>query len=436
MPTATALPGRPLDHLRDPSLLRTACLIGDRWVDEAPRLLDVRDPATGSVIARVPDLPRSAAAQAIDAAEAALPAWRARPARERARLLRAWYELLEANVDDLAWILTSEQGKPLAEARAEIHYAASFIEWFGEEAKRLYGDVIPAPATDQRITVVREPVGVCAAITPWNLPAAMITRKAGAALAAGCTMVLKPASQTPLTALALAELGHRAGLPAGVLNVITGSSRELGPELSGNPKVRKLTFTGSTEVGRELLRQCADTVKKTSMELGGNAPFVVLGDANLDEAVKGAIASKFRNAGQTCVCTNRILVDRAVLEPFVTKLGAAMQALRVGDGREEGTAVGPLIDAAAVEKVAELVRSATHAGARLIQGGTRHARGATSTNPPWWWTCIRAWISSRRRSSARWPPLPPSTTTTRRCAWPTTPSSVWRPTCTARTSAG
>ncbi|MDM0066959.1 NAD-dependent succinate-semialdehyde dehydrogenase [Variovorax sp. J31P207] len=380
MQTANALPG-PLDHLKDRSVLRTACLIGGEWVADAARMIDVDDPATGRVIARVPDLPRAAATQAIDAAEAALPAWRARPAKDRARLLRAWYDLMEVHADDLAWILTSEQGKPLTEARTEIRYAASFIEWFGEEAKRLYGDVIPAPAADQRITVLREPIGVCAAITPWNFPAAMITRKAGAALAAGCTMVLKPASQTPLTALALAELGQRAGLPAGVFNVVTGSSRELGPELTGNPKVRKLTFTGSTEVGRELLRQCADTVKKTSMELGGNAPFIVLADANLDDAAKGAIASKFRNAGQTCVCTNRILVDRAVLEPFVAKLGAAMRTLQVGDGHEDGTVIGPLIDRAAVDKVGELVGSAMRGGARVMQGGAPHELGGNFYQP-------------------------------------------------------
>jgi succinate-semialdehyde dehydrogenase/glutarate-semialdehyde dehydrogenase len=380
MPTAAALPG-PLDHLRDPTLLRCACLLGGEWVAEAPCLIEVDDSATGRVIASVPDLSRSAATRAIDAAEAAQPEWRALPAKVRARMIHAWFNLIETHIEDLAWILTSEQGKPLAEARNEIRYAASFFEWFGEEAKRMYGDVIPAPAPDQRITVIRESNGVCAAITPWNFPAAMIARKAGAALAAGCTMVLKLASQTPLTALALAELGQRAGLSAGVFKVITGSSRELGPELTGNVKVRKLTFTGSTEVGRELLRQCADTVKKTSMEPGGNAPFIVLADASLDQAVHGAIASKFRNAGQTCACTNSILVDRSILEPFVTKLGEAMRALQVGDGREGNTVIGPLIDRTALDKVNELLPGAVASGAKVVQGGEVHALGENFYQP-------------------------------------------------------
>ncbi|NUT15198.1 MAG: NADP-dependent succinate-semialdehyde dehydrogenase [Cupriavidus sp.] len=367
-------------NLQDSSLLRQQCLIDGRWID-GERRIDVTNPATGERVGQVPQLGAAETRQAIEAANRALPAWRARTAKDRSALLRKWFELIMANQEDLARIMTAEQGKPIAEARGEIAYAASFIEWFAEEGKRVYGDTIPAPVSNQRIVVTKEPVGVCAAITPWNFPAAMITRKAGPALAVGCTMVVKPASQTPLTALALMALAERAGIPAGVLSVVTGSASAIGGEMSSNALVRKLTFTGSTEVGRVLMAQTAATIKKVSMELGGNAPFIVFDDADLDAAVEGAIVSKYRNAGQTCVCANRIYVQSGVYEAFAQKLVAAVAALKVGNGMDDGVRIGPLIDDKAVAKVEEHIADALGKGARLLQGGQRHALGHSFFQP-------------------------------------------------------
>jgi len=367
-------------NLKDPSLLRDQCLVDGRWIS-GERTIAVTNPATGAVIGQVPRLGQSETREAIAAANRAWPAWRARTAHERSALLARWHALILEHQDDLARIMTAEQGKPLAEARGEIGYAASFIQWFAEEAKRVYGETVPAPIASQRIVVVKEPVGVCAAITPWNFPAAMITRKAGPALAAGCVMVLKPASQTPLTALALVALAERAGIPAGVLSVVTGAAGEVGTELATHPLVRKLSFTGSTEVGRHLMQQTAATVKKVSMELGGNAPFIVFDDADLDAAVEGAIISKFRNAGQTCVCANRLYVHDSVHDAFAYKLAAALSALKVGPGDEEGVRIGPLIDEAAVRKVEEHLADATAKGARVLMGGQRHALGRSFFEP-------------------------------------------------------
>jgi len=359
--------------LKDPGLLREKCYVNGQWVGQGS--IAVTDPATGEQLALVPDADADQTRMAIAAASAAMPDWKALLAAERARILRRWFELVMANREDLAMILTCEQGKPLAEAAGEITYAASFIEWFAEEAKRVYGETIPSHRADSRIVVLRQPVGVVAAITPWNFPAAMITRKAAPALAAGCTMVLKPATQTPLTALALAELGARAGLPKGVFNVVTGSARTIGAELTGSPVVRKLSFTGSTEVGKTLMAQCAATMKKLSMELGGNAPFIVFADADLDAAVDGAITAKFRNSGQTCVCVNRLFVHRDIADSFERKLAIAVRALKVGPGVERGSTQGPLIDDAALAKVEEHVADALAKGARLVVGGGRHALG-------------------------------------------------------------
>jgi succinate-semialdehyde dehydrogenase/glutarate-semialdehyde dehydrogenase len=366
--------------LQDPSLLREQCFVAGQWIS-AEETLPVTNPATGELIAHVPRLKAADARRAIAAANEAWPGWRRRTAHERSAILSRWHALILENQEDLARIMTAEQGKPLAEARGEIAYAASFIQWFAEEAKRVYGETIPAPVASQRIVVLREPVGVCAAITPWNFPAAMITRKAGPALAAGCVMVVKPASQTPLTALALAVLAERAGVPAGVLSVITGQASSIGTELATHPLVRKLSFTGSTEVGRHLMQQTASTVKKVSMELGGNAPFIVFDDADLDAAVEGAIASKFRNAGQTCVCANRLYVQAKVYNAFADKLAEAMRALKVGPGDQEGVRIGPLIDEAAVAKVHEHLADATTKGARVITGGRRHPMGGTFFEP-------------------------------------------------------
>ncbi|MGL6039598.1 MAG: NAD-dependent succinate-semialdehyde dehydrogenase, partial [Deefgea sp.] len=351
------------------------CLINGTWCGE-PQLV-VSNPANSTEIAKVPRLGHIETEQAIHAASAALPAWRAKSGKERSQILRRWFELMMQNQEDLAQIMTAEQGKPLPEARGEIAYAASFIEWFAEEAKRVYGDVMPHPQAGSRIITLKQPVGVCAAITPWNFPAAMITRKAGPALAAGCTMIIKPASQTPLTALALVALAERAGVPAGVINIVTGSAREIGAALTASPIVRKLSFTGSTEIGRELMAACAPTIKKLSLELGGNAPFIVFDDADLDAAVQGAMISKFRNAGQTCVCANRILVQAGVYDAFANKLAAAIANLKVGDGTEEGVTTGPLIDENAVTKVAEHISDALSKGAVLLAGGARHALGGT-----------------------------------------------------------
>ena len=369
-------------NIKDIGIFHQQCFIDGGWLDaDSGESIVIRNPATGETLGRVPKMGAAETRRAIDAANAALPGWRAKTAGERAKLLRRWYELMLTHQDDLALIMTSEQGKPLAEAKGEIAYAASYLEWFAEEGKRAYGEIVPPNVADRRILVTREPVGVCAAITPWNFPAAMITRKAGAALAAGCTMVLKPASQTPFSALALAELAVRAGIPAGVFNVVTGSAKAIGGEICANPVVRKLSFTGSTEIGAELIAQCAPTVKKLSMELGGNAPFIVFDDADLDAAVTGAIASKYRNAGQTCVCANRLLVQDGVYDAFAEKLAVAVAALKVGNGVEPGVTQGPLIDQFAVDKVEELIADARSKGARVVCGGQRHALGQTFFEP-------------------------------------------------------
>jgi succinate-semialdehyde dehydrogenase/glutarate-semialdehyde dehydrogenase len=368
--------------LSDKELLRQQAWVGGRWIDaDNGETISVVDPATGVKIGSVPRMGAAETRRAIEAAQTAGAEWRARTGKERAAVLRAWFDLIVRHQEDLAAIMTAEQGKPLAESRGEIAYAASFIEWFAEEGKRVYGDTIPAHARDKRIVVLKQPVGVCAAITPWNFPAAMITRKAGPALAAGCTMVVKPASQTPFTALALCVLAERAGVPAGVLSCVTGSASAIGGELSSNPIVRKLSFTGSTEIGKLLLAQCATTVKKTSMELGGNAPFIVFDDADLDAAVAGAIVSKYRNAGQTCVCANRLLVQDSVYDDFVQRLALATAALKVGKGTEAGVQIGPLIDDAAVKKVEEHVADAKKRGARVALGGSRHVLGGNFYAP-------------------------------------------------------
>jgi succinate-semialdehyde dehydrogenase/glutarate-semialdehyde dehydrogenase len=363
-------------------LLREQCYIGGAWIGaDDGRTIDVTNPATGERLGTVPLCGAAETRRAIEAAEAAFPAWRARTAKDRAAVLRKWYDLIMANQEELARILTLEQGKSLVEARGEIAYGASFIEWYAEEGKRLYGDVIPGHMTDKRIVVLKQPIGVTAAITPWNFPNAMITRKAGPALAAGCPMVIKPAAQTPYSALALAVLAEQAGIPKGVLSVVTGSASAIGGEMTGNPTVRKLSFTGSTEIGKLLMRQSADTIKKLSLELGGNAPFIVFDDADVDAAVAGAMASKYRNSGQTCVCTNRLYVQAGVYDEFVAKLSGAASALKVGNGLEAGTEQGPLIDANAVAKVEEHVADALAKGATLLAGGKPHALGGTFFEP-------------------------------------------------------
>jgi succinate-semialdehyde dehydrogenase / glutarate-semialdehyde dehydrogenase len=357
-------------NLLDPRLFRQQCYLNGQWLGAASGLsIPVLNPATQKSLGAVPSLNTEEVRQTIHAAHQAQAAWQAKTAKERAVILRRWFDLIMANQDDLATIMTAEQGKPLAEAKGEIAYAASFIEWFAEEGKRVYGDVIPGHQADKRIVVIRQPVGVVAAITPWNFPAAMITRKVGPALAAGCTCVVKPASQTPFSALALTELAERAGIPPGVLNIVTGSANVIGAELTANPKVRKLSFTGSTEVGKKLMAQCAGTMKKVAMELGGNALFIVFDDADLDSAVLGAITSKYRNTGQTCVCANRLLVQEGVYDAFVEKLIVAVKALRIGDGLQGPTELGPLIDMKAVEKVQEHIADALAKGAKLVLGG-------------------------------------------------------------------
>ncbi|MEX3949288.1 NADP-dependent succinate-semialdehyde dehydrogenase [Paraburkholderia sp. EG287B] len=363
-------------NLKDASLLQTSAFINGEWQGaEDGATFEVKNPATGAVIGTVPRMGAAETRRAIAAANAAWPAWRAKTAKERSVILRKWHDLMMENADDLALILTTEQGKPLAEAKGEIGYAASFLEWFAEEGKRIYGDTIPTPANDKRIVVTKEPVGVCAAITPWNFPAAMITRKVGPALAAGCPIVLKPAEATPFSALALAVLAERAGVPRGVFSVVTGDPKAIGGELTSNPTVRKLSFTGSTPVGRLLMSQCASTVKKVSLELGGNAPFIVFEDADLDAAVAGAIASKYRNSGQTCVCTNRFYVHDAVYDAFAAKLRDAVEKLKVGLGTEAGVTQGPLINEAAVLKVESHIEDALAKGAQVTTGGKRHALG-------------------------------------------------------------
>ena len=368
--------------LQDQDLFRRQAYIGGRWCDaDSGTTLDVNNPASGEILGTVPMMGANETRRAIEAAKDAFVDWRRKPAKERSILLRRWHDLIMANVEDLGALMTAEQGKPVTEAKGEVAYAASFIEWFAEEAKRVYGDTIPSPWNDRRLVVIKQPIGVCAAMTPWNFPAAMITRKAGPALASGCTMVAKPASATPFSALALAVLAERAGIPAGVFNVLTGSSKAIGGEMTSNSDVRKVTFTGSTEVGRLLMKQSADTIKKLSLELGGNAPFVVFDDADLDAAVEGAIISKYRNAGQTCVCANRLYVQAGVYDAFAQKLVAAVKKLKVGNGFEAGVLQGPLIDQAAVEKVEEHIQDAVSQGARVLLGGKRHSLGQTFFEP-------------------------------------------------------
>ena len=369
-------------ELEDETLLRRQCFIAGQWVDAAgEETIIVTNPSSGSEVARVPRMTAADVARAIDAADRARAHWASRTAKERSAVLRKWHDLMHDNQEDLARIMTTEQGKPLKEARGEIAYAASYLEWFAEEAKRVYGDVSPGFTQTNRVVVLKQPIGVCAAITPWNFPAAMIARKAGPALATGCTMVLKPASQTPLTALALCRLAEIAGVPAGVLSCVTGSASEIGSEFTSNPLVRKLSFTGSTEVGRVLIEQCAPTVKRTSMELGGNAPFIVFDDADLDAAVEGAIASKYRNAGQTCVCANRFFVHVDVHDQFVERLTNAVGQLRVGDGRDDDVDIGPLIDQAALSNTSATVADAVEKGAKVAIGGSPAMESGTFFQP-------------------------------------------------------
>lgn len=368
--------------LRDPRLLRGHGYIDGQWcAADDGSLLAVSNPANGEVIIEIAKMGAAETGRAIDAAARAMPEWQQLPAKTRAGILRRWFDLIMENQEDLAQLMTAEQGKPLTESRGEVAYGAAYVEWFAEEAKRVYGDVIPGPGKDRRIVCIRQPVGVVAAITPWNFPIAMITRKAAPALAAGCSIVIKPASETPLCALALAELAERAGIPAGVLNVVAGSARDIGGELTRNPIVRKLTFTGSTPIGKTLVAECAETMKKTSMELGGNAPFIVFGDADVDAAVEGAIISKYRNAGQTCVCSNRLFVHDSIHDEFVAKLIERTRSLTVGDGREEGTAIGPLVNSKAVKDVDELVQSSVASGASLALGGGPHHLGGNYYQP-------------------------------------------------------
>ena len=369
-------------NLKDPSLLKQQAYVCGLWFDaDNGETIPVTNPATGALLGTVPNMGAEEARRAINGANAAFKAWRGLLAKERSAILKKWFELMLANSDDLAAIMTAEQGKSLTEAKGEITYAASFLEWFAEEGKRIYGETIPTPAHGRRLMVTKDPIGVCAAITPWNFPSAMITRKAGPALAAGCPMVLKPAAQTPFSALALAELAHRAGVPSGIFSVVTGKASAIGGEMTANPIVRKLTFTGSTQIGQLLMRQSADTVKKLSLELGGNAPFIVFDDADLDAAVEGAMASKFRNSGQTCVCANRLYVQDKVYDAFVEKLRVAVQKLHVGDGSIAGVNQGPLIDQNAVAKVEEHIADAVAKGAKVELGGKRHALGHTFFEP-------------------------------------------------------
>jgi succinate-semialdehyde dehydrogenase/glutarate-semialdehyde dehydrogenase len=368
--------------LNDSTLFRQAALVGDKWIDADPaQAIEVRNPATGEVIGRVPRLGQPETRSAIEAARLAQKGWAGRTAKERSSILRKWFDLIIENKDDLGRILTREQGKPLAEATGEIVYGASFIEWFAEEGRRIYGDLVPGHQRDKRIMIMKQPIGVVAAITPWNFPNAMITRKAGPALAAGCAMVLKPASQTPFSAIALAILAERAGLPKGLFSVITGSAAAIGSELTANPTVRKLTFTGSTEIGAELYKQSAPTIKKLGLELGGNAPFIVFDDADLDSAVEGALIAKFRNNGQTCVCANRIYVQDGVYDAFSQKLAEAVRKLKTGNGLDEGVVLGPLIDDAALAKVEEHINDARTKGGQVLEGGKRHALGGTFFEP-------------------------------------------------------
>ena len=383
MPSITSRSSGARDlNLKDKQLFREACYIDGQWLDDSPKgTVEVDNPATGAIIGEVPNYGGAETRKAIDAASIAFTLWRHETAKNRASVMRRWFELMIANREDLARIITLEQGKPLEESRGEVTYAASFLEWFGEEAKRIYGDVIPAHQSDKRIVVLKEPIGVVACITPWNFPIAMITRKAGPAIAAGCTVVLKPAPQTPFSAFALAELAERAGVPKGVFNVITGSAVEIGGELTSNPVVRKLSFTGSTKTGKLLMAQCAATVKKVSLELGGNAPFIVFDDADVDAAVQGAIISKFRNTGQTCVCANRLLVQDSIYDAFVVKLTVAVKNLKLASGLNPDATQGPLIDNAAVAKVETHIKDAVSKGAVIKAGGSRHSLGGRFFEP-------------------------------------------------------
>jgi succinate-semialdehyde dehydrogenase/glutarate-semialdehyde dehydrogenase len=369
-------------RLKDPRLFRESCYIDGAWVaSSSGAIIQVDNPASGEILGTVPKLGAAETRLAIAAADAAFPAWAKKTGKERAAVLRRWFDLMMENQDDLARLMTLEQGKPLAESKGEVAYAAAFLEWFGEEAKRIYGDTIPGHQADKRIVVLKQPIGVVACITPWNFPLAMITRKAGPAIACGCTVVLKPAAQTPYSALALAELAERAGVPKGVFNVVTGGAKEIGGELTASPIVKKLSFTGSTEVGKVLMAQCAGTIKKLSLELGGNAPFIVFDDADLDAAVEGAVASKYRNTGQTCVCTNRLLVQEKVYDAFAQKLTRAVRNLKPAPGLEAGATQGPLIDAAAVSKVEAHIADAQQKGAKILVGGKRHALGGRFFEP-------------------------------------------------------
>jgi succinate-semialdehyde dehydrogenase/glutarate-semialdehyde dehydrogenase len=369
-------------NLKDNNLFRQQCYINGSWQDaDSGESIDVTNPASGEKLGTVPKMGAAETRRAIEAAEEAFVSWRRTTAHEKSQVLRRWFDLMMAHKEDLSIIMTAEQGKPINESRGEINYAASYIEWFAEEARRVYGDTVPAHSNDKRIVLIKQPVGVTAAVTPWNFPAAMITRKAAPALAAGCTMVIKPATATPYSALALAELGERAGFPPGAMSVVTGSARAIGGELTGNPIVRKLTFTGSTDIGKKLIEQCAGTVKKTSMELGGNAPFIVFEDADLDAAVEGAIESKFRNTGQTCVCANRLLVQDGVYDAFAEKLVQAVSQMKVGNGMEEDIEQGPLIDVGAMETVEKLVQDAIDKGGRVLLGGKRHELGGSFFEP-------------------------------------------------------
>src|SRR5688572_29419402 len=373
---------KPAVELKDMGLFRQQCYIDGAWVDaDGKATVAVYNPADGQQIGTVPNLGAQETRRAIEAANAAWPAWRSKSAKERAAILRKWFELMMAAQEDLAVLMTVEQGKPLAESRGEIAYGASFIEWFAEEAKRVYGDTIPAQATDRRIVVIKQPIGVCAAVTPWNFPNAMITRKAGPALAAGCTMVIKPASATPYSALALCELAERAGIPKGVISVVTGSAGPIGEELTTNPIVRKFTFTGSTEIGKKLMAQCASTVKKVSLALGGKAPFIVFDDADLDTAVEGLMASKYRNTGQTCGCANRGCVQEGVYDAFAKKFSDKSSQMKVGNGLDDGVMQGPLIDMKAVEEVEEHIADAVGKGAGVLMGGKRHDKGGQYFQP-------------------------------------------------------
>lgn len=369
-------------QLNDPSLFNQQAYINGIWVDARNNdVIQVTNPADNTILGTIPNMGQTETSQAIDAANAALPEWRNKTASERSEIMRRWFNLIIENQQDLAIIMTAEQGKPLAESQGEINYGASFVEWFAEEAKRIYGDVIPTPQAGRRIVVIKQPIGVVAAITPWNFPNAMITRKCAPALAVGCSVIIKPATSTPYSALALAELAERAGFPKGVINVVTGNSQQIGAELTSNSIVRKLSFTGSTEIGKLLMRQCATTIKKVSLELGGNAPFIVFDDADINAAVAGAIASKYRNTGQTCVCTNRFLVQDNIYDEFATKLAQAVAKLTVGDGLKTETQQGPLIDMAAVEKVEDHINNAVNQGAKIVQGGKRHKLGGTFFEP-------------------------------------------------------